>query len=54
MFINGLDDPDNDPAIIKARIQQKTDRTRIEKLKVKIRNDTISQRELVEYIRLTL
>jgi len=53
-YVNGLDNPDNDPTVIAQRTQERLDRIRIEELRVKIRNDSITQRELVEYMRLTL
>ena len=52
-FVNGLDDPDNDPVIIAERDQQKLDSIRINELKVKLRNNTITEREHVEFTRLT-
>ena len=52
VFVNGLDDPDNDPIQVAKRLAEKTRFERMEALKTKIQSGTILPAELIEYIRL--
>ncbi len=52
-YVNGLDDPNNDPVLVAKREQQRLDNIRIEELKVKLRDGTITNREHIEFTRLT-
>lgn len=51
-YVNGLDDPDNDPAVIAERTQQKIDLAREQELITKLKDDTITTTEIREFLKL--
>ena len=54
-FVNGLDDPDNDPILVAERVAQKIERDRVQELSTKFEIDgTLSQTELMEFLKLKL
>ncbi len=54
-FVNGLDDPDNDPILVAERTAQKIERDRTRELSTKFENDgTLSLVELKEFVKLKL
>ncbi len=54
-YVNGLDDPDNDPILVAEREAQKIESDRIEELSTKFENDgTLSPTEFMEFVKLKL
>jgi len=53
-WVNGTDDPENDPIEVAKRQQQKLDQIRQDELKEKLKNRTISQPELFELLEILL
>lgn len=54
-FVNGLDDPSNDPVIVAERVTQKIERDRTEELFIKFETDgTLSPTEFMEFVKLKL
>ncbi len=49
-YVNGIDDPDRTPEAIAKRLEQKTKNERVDILKTKLKNRTISQPELLELL----
>ncbi len=51
-FVDGIDDPHNDPALVAERKADKIEKTRTDELLVKIEDSTINPDEIKEFLKL--